>query len=46
MGVVEFSEAIEVGSDFQGADMGPQVREDELQGNLNYIEVGEAEGRR
>jgi 2,5-dioxopentanoate dehydrogenase len=38
------AEAIEVGDGREDADMGPHVTESELQGTLDYIEVGQKEG--
>ena len=45
-GIAEYAEGIEVGPGLDGADMGPQVSEDELGTTLDYIEVGESEGAR
>ncbi|MFB6218307.1 MAG: aldehyde dehydrogenase family protein, partial [Halobacteriaceae archaeon] len=42
--LVAEAEAIEVGAGLDGADMGPQVTERELEGTLDYIEVGQNEG--
>jgi aldehyde dehydrogenase (NAD+) len=42
--VVDLAEAIEVGPGLEGADMGPQVSQSELDGTLEYIDVGETEG--
>jgi aldehyde dehydrogenase (NAD+) len=42
--LVAEAEAIEVGPGLDGADMGPQVNERELEGTLDYIEVGQTEG--
>ncbi|MFB6106349.1 MAG: aldehyde dehydrogenase family protein [Halobacteriaceae archaeon] len=43
-GIVDYAESIEVGAGLDGAEMGPQVTESELQGTLDYIEVAEKEG--
>lgn len=43
-GVVEYAEDIVVGPGLEGADMGPQVSEDELSSTLEYIEIGKEEG--
>ena len=43
-GIVEAAESIEVGNGLEGADMGPHVTESELEGTLDYIEVGQDEG--
>jgi aldehyde dehydrogenase (NAD+) len=42
--VVERAEDISVGAGLDGADMGPQVSEGELDGTLEYIDVGVSEG--
>ena len=44
--VVAEAEAIEVGPGLEDPDMGPHVTESELQGTLDYVEVGETEGAR
>jgi len=41
--LVAEAEEIEVGPGLDGADMGPQVTESELEGTLDYIEVGQNE---
>ena len=43
-GIVDYAESIEIGNGLEGADMGPQVNEGELEGTLDYIEVAENEG--
>lgn len=43
-GVIDYAESISVGDGLSGADMGPQASEDELEGTLDYIEVGQNEG--
>ena len=43
-GIVEYAEDIEVGNGLEGADMGPQVSESELDSTLDYIEIGQEEG--
>jgi aldehyde dehydrogenase (NAD+) len=43
-GIVAKAEDIEVGPGLDGADMGPHVSEAELEGTLDYVEVGESEG--
>jgi aldehyde dehydrogenase (NAD+) len=43
-GIVAAAEDIEVGPGLDGADMGPHVSEAELEGTLDYVEVGESEG--
>lgn len=43
-GIVEYAEGIEIGNGAEGADMGPQVSESELDGTLEYIDIGESEG--
>ncbi len=43
-GIVEYAESIEVGPGLEGADMGPQVSESELETTLDYVDVGEREG--
>ncbi|MFB6198798.1 MAG: aldehyde dehydrogenase family protein [Halobacteriaceae archaeon] len=42
--ISEFAENIEVGYGLDGADMGPQVSESELNGTLDYIDVAKDEG--
>jgi aldehyde dehydrogenase (NAD+) len=42
--LVAEAEAVEVGPGLEGADMGPHVTESELQGTLDYVEVGQKEG--
>lgn len=43
-GIVDYAESIEVGPGLDGADMGPQVSDDELEATLDYIDVGRSEG--
>jgi aldehyde dehydrogenase (NAD+) len=43
-GVVAAAEAIEVGPGLEGAEMGPQVSESELDGTLEYVDIGVEEG--
>jgi aldehyde dehydrogenase (NAD+) len=42
--IVEEAESIEVGPGLEGGEMGPQVSQSELDGTLEYIDVGETEG--
>ena len=42
--IVEHAEAISIGDGLDGADMGPHVSEGELEGTLEYIDVGKREG--
>ncbi|MDX1746020.1 MAG: aldehyde dehydrogenase family protein [Halobacteriales archaeon] len=42
--LVDRAEAIDVGPALDGADMGPQATQSELDGTLEYIEIGEEEG--
>jgi len=42
--LVAEADAIEIGDGREGASMGPQVTESELQGTLDYIDVGKNEG--
>jgi len=42
-GLVDYAEDIDIGPGLE-ADMGPQVTESELEGTLDYIEVGNEEG--
>jgi aldehyde dehydrogenase (NAD+) len=42
--IVQRAEGLELGDGAAGADMGPQVSEDELAGTLEYIEVARDEG--
>ena len=42
--VVERASAIEVGAALEGGEMGPQVSQSELEGTLDYIDVGDREG--
>ncbi|WP_324760719.1 aldehyde dehydrogenase family protein [Haloarcula sp. GH36] len=43
-GVVAAAEAIEVGPGLDGAEMGPQVSESELDSTLEYVDIGVDEG--
>jgi aldehyde dehydrogenase (NAD+) len=43
-GIVERAEAIEVGDGAAGAEMGPQVTADELEGTLEYVDIARQEG--
>ncbi len=44
-GIVDRAESIEIGHGLEdGVDMGPQVTADELEGTLDYVEVGVEEG--
>lgn len=45
-GIVDHVEGIAVGDGLDGADMGPQVSESELDGTLQYINVAQDEGAR
>ncbi|KPN31348.1 lactaldehyde dehydrogenase [Halolamina pelagica] len=42
--IVEQADGIEPGDGLAGGDMGPQVTEDELEGTLDYVEIGRTEG--
>jgi 2,5-dioxopentanoate dehydrogenase (EC 1.2.1.26) len=42
-GIVEHAESIEVGAGTDGADMGPQISQAELEGTMEYIAVGQEE---
>jgi len=42
--LVEYAESIEIGPGLEDPDMGPHVTESELEGTLDYIEVGKKEG--
>ncbi|WP_254546811.1 aldehyde dehydrogenase family protein [Halomarina pelagica] len=44
--IVDYAESLEVGPGLDGADVGPQVSESELQSTLDYVEVGREEGAR
>jgi aldehyde dehydrogenase (NAD+) len=44
--LVAAAEAIDVGPGLEDPDMGPHVTESELEGTLDYVEVGEREGAR
>jgi aldehyde dehydrogenase (NAD+) len=43
-GIVEHAESLEVGPGLSGADMGPQVTAEELEGTLEYVEAGRESG--
>ncbi|WP_101297040.1 2,5-dioxovalerate dehydrogenase [Halegenticoccus soli] len=43
-GIVDYAESIEIGPGLDGADMGPQVSESELESTLEYIKIAEDEG--
>ena len=43
-GIVDYAETLEIGPGLDGYDMGPQVSEGELDGTLDYIEIGRDEG--
>jgi aldehyde dehydrogenase (NAD+) len=42
--LIDYAESIEIGPGLENPDMGPHVTESELQGTLEYIEVGKTEG--
>lgn len=42
--IVEHAESLSIGPGLEGADMGPQSSQGELEGTQNYIEVGQTEG--
>jgi aldehyde dehydrogenase (NAD+) len=42
--VVDYAESIEVGPGLGDSDMGPQVSQSELDGTLEYVEIGQSEG--
>jgi aldehyde dehydrogenase (NAD+) len=42
--LVEYAEGLEVGHGLDDPDMGPHVSESELEGTLDYVEVGRKEG--
>jgi aldehyde dehydrogenase (NAD+) len=42
--IAEYAEALTIGNGIEGADMGPQISQSELQSTLNYIDVGKCEG--
>jgi len=42
--VVERAESIEIGPTLDGADMGPQISEEELERTLDYVDVATTEG--
>ncbi len=43
-GIVDYAESLTVGAGTEGADMGPQVSQSELDGTMEYVEIGQAEG--
>jgi aldehyde dehydrogenase (NAD+) len=43
-GIVDYAERIDVGPGLEGGKMGPQVNPTELEGTLEYIDVGQQEG--
>lgn len=43
-GIVDYAESIAVGAGTDGADMGPQISQDELDGTMEYIAVGQEDG--
>lgn len=43
-GIVNYAESLNIGPGLDGADMGPQVDENERTGTLDYIQIGEDEG--
>jgi 2,5-dioxopentanoate dehydrogenase len=42
--IVGYAESLEIGPGLEDPDMGPHVTESELEGTLDYIEVGQTEG--
>jgi len=42
--IVDYAESLEIGPGLEDPDMGPHVTESELEGTLDYIEVGQKEG--
>jgi len=42
--IVDYADDIGIGDGREGADMGPHVSQGELEGTLDYIDVGETEG--
>jgi aldehyde dehydrogenase (NAD+) len=44
--IVEYADGLTVGDGRAGADIGPHVSESELEGTLQYVEVGRTEGAR
>jgi aldehyde dehydrogenase (NAD+) len=42
--VVAYAEGLDVGPGLDGHDVGPQVNADELDGTLEYVEIGQEEG--
>ncbi|MFB6228959.1 MAG: aldehyde dehydrogenase family protein [Halobacteriales archaeon] len=42
--LLDYAESIEIGPGLEDPDMGPHVTESELEGTLDYIEVGQTEG--
>ncbi|MFB6297138.1 MAG: aldehyde dehydrogenase family protein [Salinirussus sp.] len=43
-GIVEYAESLAVGDGLEGAEMGPQVNQSELDGTLEYVELAQEEG--
>ena len=43
-GITDYAASIEVGPGLEGADMGPQVTQRELDTTMEYIRIGESEG--
>jgi aldehyde dehydrogenase (NAD+) len=43
-GIVDHAESLAVGDGLEGADMGPQVSESELEGTLRYVDLASDEG--
>jgi len=43
-GIVDYAESLSVGPGLDGYDMGPQVSAGELEGTLEYVEIGQNEG--
>jgi aldehyde dehydrogenase (NAD+) len=42
--IVDYAEGLEIGPGLEDPDVGPHVTESELEGTLDYIEVGQKEG--
>ncbi|WP_440009132.1 aldehyde dehydrogenase family protein [Halomicrococcus sp. SG-WS-1] len=42
--IVAYAEDIDIGPGLEGGEMGPQVSQSELDGTLQYIDLGESEG--
>jgi len=43
-GIVDYAESLTVGDGSEGADVGPQVTAEELEGTLEYVTIGREEG--